>query len=226
MNVIRGGAGKPQRRADDQRPKKRKAREEEVDDSLVPMRIEVLHKGPICNVVPSHVWRMKGFKWNPVTFSTESEQLNSKFVEPNVQDRSLVRFLEDPRTPMIYGVSGNPDDSKAKYFAAFLVAAHLKALGAEANVLWAPMYGGFDNPYLRDDRASPTMVVLTGLTPNSTGTKLEKARDVLEYFPDVPRVVVVAGMDPLSFLTTRLHVPTHGLAYLSEALVRQKVEVI
>ncbi len=224
MDVIRGGGGKPQRR--EERPRKKIKVEEEVDDSLLPMRIDVLHKGAICNVVPAHVWRTKHFKWNPITFSTESEQLNARFVEPNTQDKSLVMFLTDPKTPMVYGVSGNPDDSKAKYFAAYLVAAHMKALGPEANVLWAPMYGGFDNPYMRDDRANPTMLVLTGLTPNSTGIKLEKARDLLEYFPDIPRVVVIAGMDPLSFLTTRLHVATHGLAYFSEALVRQKVEVI
>lgn len=127
---------------------------------------------------------------------------------------------------MIYGVAGNPDDSKAKYFAAYLVASHIAHMRGEANVVWAPMYGGFDNPHMDENRASPTMLVLTNLTPNSTNFKLEKTRDLLEKFSDVPRVVVSCGMDPLSFLATRLFVPIHGLAYFSEALVKKNVEII
>lgn len=219
MNVIRGGEG--------YRPKKREAKDDDlVNDLDLPTKIEVRNHGQIANIVPGHVWRTKAFKWQPLAFATESEQLNSKFVESGTQDKSLAMFLKNPRTPMIYGISGNPDDSKAKYLAAFLVAAHMKTLGTDANPVWAPMYGGFDNPYMSDDKAKPTLLVLTNLTPNSTTFKLEKARDLLEKFSDIPRIVVVAGMDPMSFLTTRLHVPIHGIAYLSEGLVKQKVEVI
>ncbi len=226
MEVFRGGKQKPAKRTDKHEVPKRRRADDEVDDSALPARIEVIRKGQIVNIVPSHVWRARHFKWNPITFATESERLNAKFIESPVQDKSLATFLEDPSTSMIYGVSGNPDDSKAKYFAAFLVAAHLKVMGADANVIWAPQYGGFDNPHMSDDRAAPTMLVLTNLTPNSTPFKLEKARDLLEKFSDIPRVVVIAGMDPLSFLTTRLHVPVHGIAYFSEALVKSQIEVI
>jgi hypothetical protein len=161
-----------------------------------------------------------------MTFATESEQLNSRFVEPQTQDKSLAMFLKDTRTPMIYGVSGNPDDSKAKYFAAYLIAAHMKALGTDANPVWATLYGGFDNPYMNDDKAAPTMLVLCNMTPNSTTLKLEKARDLITKFADIPRIVVAAGMDPMSFLTTRLHVPIHGICYLAEGLMKSRVEII
>jgi hypothetical protein len=224
MEIVKAGARKPPSKTVEEVPLRRK--DDSVDDALLPVRIEVKHYGQISSVVPAHVWRCKPFKWNPITFATESEQLNSKFVEPTTQDRSLATFLKDPRTPMIYGVSGNPDDSKAKYFAAYLVAAHIKVLGSDANPVWAPMYGGFDNPYMSDDRAPPSMLIMTGLTPNSTNIKLEKARDLIEKFSDIPRIVVCAGMDPLSFITTRLFVPTHGLAYLSEALIKSRVEII
>lgn len=222
MEILAGG----RRKGKIVPPPKKKKVEESVDDTDIPNKIEVHAKGQILNVVPGHVWRTKSFKWDPLTFATESEQLNSKFVEPNKQDKSLLMFIKNPETPMIYGVSGNPDDSKAKYFAAYLIDLHIKHLKADANPVWATLYGGFDNPYLSNDKASPTLLVISNLTPNSTTTKLEKARDLIEANPDIPRIVICAGMDPLSFLTTRLHVPVNGLAYFSEALVKAKIEVI
>lgn len=238
MDLIKGGGKKgkgkfvpPKKpRANEvleEKPSKAKRiREEAIDDSKVPSKIEVKRHGHILNVVPGHVWRTASFKWNPVPFVTESEQLNSKFIEPDKQDGSLVRFLDNPRVPMIYGISGSPDDSKAKYLAAYLVAAHIKALGSDANPIWNPMYGGFDNPLLTEDRAPPTMLVLTNLTPNSTNFKLEKTRDLIERFPNIPRIIVIAGLDPMSFLATKLYVPVNGLAYLSEGLVKKQIEVI
>jgi hypothetical protein len=70
------------------------------------------------------------------------------------------------------------------------------------------------------------MIVLTNLTDKSTNQRLEKARDIIEAYPDVPRVIVASGQDPISFLSTRLRVPVHGLAYFSEAIVKARVTVI
>ena len=195
-------------------------------DSTIPTRIEVKQQGQVANVVPGHVWRVKPFKWNPATFMPDSEQLNSRFIEPIKQDQSLMTFLDDPTVPMIMGISGSPDDSKAKYMAAFLVDMHVKRLKSQANPWWAPLYGGFDNPYLNVDKSPPTMLVITNLTNNSTNVKLEKARDLIEAYPDIPRLVVIAGIDPISFLAAKLHVPINGLIYLSEGLLKQRVEVI
>lgn len=197
-------------------------------DVVVPTKIDMRHPATMVkHVVPAHVFRCGVFKFAPKTFAVESEALNNRFVEPSLQVNSLRMFMENPRTKMIYGVAGNPDDLKAKYFAAFLVAEHIKALGLKSNVVWAPLYGGFDNSLMEDQgKEAPTMLVLTGLTPNSTNIKLEKARDLIEKYSEIPRIVVIAGMDPLSFLSTRLYVPANGIAYLAESLVRQKVEVI
>lgn len=217
MQVFKAGKkGKPKRRVTDQA----------TDDTRIPNKIEVKAKGAILNVVPSHVWRQKSFKWDPLAFATEAEQLNARVIEPSKQDRSLLAFMDDPQSPMIYGISGNPDDSKAKYFAAYLIDLHMQHLGANANPIWATLYGGFDNPYLTSDGARPTLLVLSNLTPNSTTTKLEKARDLIEAYPDVPRLIVTAGMDPMSFLATRLYVPIHGLVYFSEKLVKARMEII
>lgn len=197
----------------------------------VPKHISVKQSPQLREVVPGSVWKQGVFKWEPATFACESEKLHEKFIEPQIQNDSLLRFMKEPDLPIVYGVSGNPDDLKAKLFAAYLVQIHQQVLGLKANVVWHTMYGGFDNPLLKeydlvDGKAEPTMLVISNLTPNAPGLKLDKTRDLLERFQDIPRIVVCAGEDPLSFLTTRLYSPIHALAYFSESLVRKRIEVI
>lgn len=196
-------------------------------------RVEVRNVSPqVRAMIPGSVWRQGPFKWDPVAFVTENEKLNDKLIEAKVQNASLSMFLDAPDTPMIYGVAGNPDDSKAKLFAAMLVNAHMNHMGpVKGNVLWHVLYGGFDNKIMKeydeiDGKTRPSMLVLSNLTPNSTGVKLEKARDLIERFADIPIVVVSAGEDPMSFLTTRLYVPVNGLAYFSDSLIKKRIEVM
>lgn len=221
MDFIKPGSSKKKAA-----PKVKQVVARPVDEQDLPSKIEVAKSGNVAQTVPGSVWRQPAFKWDPRAFATQSDELNEKFIEPTIQDRSLVDFIKKPARPMIYGVSGNPDDTKAKLFAAYLMQHHCKTLGSDANPWWIQLTGGFDNPWIDKDKARPTMIVLCGLTPQSTNQKLEKARDIIEAFPNVPRIVVVAGADPLSFVATRLHVPVHGLAYFCEAIVKSRIEVI
>lgn len=196
-------------------------------------RVEVRHPSQqLRAMIPGSVWKQGAFKWDPLAFVAESERLEDRIIEERIQRSSLAMFMDDPTAPMIYGVSGNPDDSKAKLFAAMLAQIHMNHVGnVKGNILWHVLYGGFDNKVLReydeiDGKTAPSMLVLSNLTPNSTSVKLEKARDLLERFADIPRIVVSAGEDPMSFLTTRLYVPVNGVAYFSESLVKKRVEVL
>jgi hypothetical protein len=229
VDVIKGGTGKPGKRPTRQakpEPKVKIIREKEVEASELPKRIEVERTGLVQQIVPSSVWRCGAFKWDAEAFALESDELNEKFFEPTVQDRSLVRFLKAPLSPMIYGVTGNPDDQKAKLFAAFLVEQHCKRAGSDANPWWITLTGGFDNPWLDRDKRRPTMIVLTNLTAQSTAHKLEKARDIIETYPKVPIVVCGSGMDPVSFLSTKLRVPVNAIAYFCESIVKRRVEIV
>ena len=246
MNEIKGGTKRPYVRKSTPAPKYDPADEAEISTVTVkkapvrpspqttgtnlPTKIAVRSNPTLRAIVPGHVWKQGAFKWDPLPFGPESEKLNERIIEPKVQNSSLLAFLEDVREPVVYGVSGNPDDAKAKLFAAWLVNAHIEALGNAANVVWHTVYGGFDNPLLReydpvDGKSDPTMLVLTNLTPASTNVKLEKARDLIERFCDIPRIIVSAGEDPLSFLTTRLYSPINALAYFSESLMRKRIEI-
>lgn len=182
-------------------------------------------------VVPSSVWRQGKFVWRPMEFVCESEKLKDKMISASTQEQGLTSFLKDPRQPLLYGVSGNPDDAQAKYFAAYLVSKHIEALGVKASVQWHVLYGGFaQSTVLRShsdlEERKPTLLVLSNLTLDSTNIKLEKARDLIEHYDDVPVVVVSAGSDPISFFSTRLNLPINALAYFSSSLIKKRVEVI
>lgn len=176
-------------------------------------------------IVHGSVWRQGAFSWEPNAFVVESPRLQSKIVEASKQAQSLEAFKENPGRPMLYVVSGNPDDSKAKYFAAYLAYLHKCKYEHRADIHWEPVYGGFDNPLLRKD-VEPTMLILSNLTENSTNVKLEKAKDLIERFPNIPIVVVCSGEDPISFASTKLYCPVHGIAYFSNSLVKAVQEVI
>lgn len=229
MEVFKPGKNKPVRKGSREPERVVKVKQLKggtVDDSVLPTKISVEQSGQVAMTVPSSVWRCSSFKWDPQTYAAESDELNQKFIESTVQDKSLERFLKKPSLPMIYGVGGNPDDLKAKLFAAYLMEAHCKRYKSDANPWWINLVGGFDNPYIDGSRSKPSMIVLCNLTLQSTNQKLEKARDIIESHLDVPRIVVCAGADPFTFLAGRLRVPVNGLAYFCESIVRQKVQVI
>lgn len=210
-------------------PTRKASKRDDMEDAtpIKKHKIDVKLSPLVRECVPGHVFRISSFRFDPMPFGVESQRLNERIIEPSVQRKSLEAYIEDPLRPSIYCVSGNPDDVKAKYFAAYLVQEHIRVC-PEPRVEWYPLYSGFNNPLVERDRnlGSPSLIVLTNLTPASTPQKLEKARDVLERFPDVPRIVVCAGMDPLSFMATRLYSPVNFLAYFSEALVKTRIQII
>lgn len=83
--------------------------------------------------------------------------------------------------------------------------------------------GNFQNPALQDE---PTLLIMTNLTPRSSNVKYEKVRDLIERHSTIPKIIVIAGEDPISFAATRLHVPCHALAYFGSEVSKTFNEVI
>lgn len=189
--------------------------------------IRLPSKMPKGLLIPGHVFRQGRFKFDPRTFIPEDERLEDTPIIDQVQLDSLQRFKENPATPVYYGVGGSPDDNKAKYFAAYLSYIHYTSV-SNPSVLWQPMYGGFSNPLLESSeyKSAPTMLVLYNLATCATSVKLDKLRDILDKFSDIPRVVVNAGLDPISFASVKLNVPINSMAYFMEKIVRRPNEVV
>lgn len=218
---------------DEVEPEQPKSRAKAVRDSVgveLPKIIEVRQNPVIRSIVPGSVWKCGKFKWDPHAFGLESEKLNEKIIEESKQDDSLRMFLNDMSLPLVYCVAGSPDDTQAKYFAAYL-AQRMLDKHPHARIVWHQMYGGFDNKLLKeydeiDGKMDPNMLIISNLTPNATNVKLEKVRDLMVRFADIPKILVVAGEDPLSFCAARLYNEVNALAYFNGSLMRKRIEVI
>lgn len=173
--------------------------------------------------IPGHIWQERPFNFNPLDFAVGGDRLKEKIYAAEVQAESLNRYLENPRLPVIYGCGSAPSDQRAKYFAAFLVQTFLERAPPNVTVKWENLTSSFDNPALSSE---PSLLVLSGLTPNSTPVKLEKARDLLERHNSIPRIVVVAGEDPITYFSTRLYSAVNNIFFHSSTLVKRLVEVV
>lgn len=173
--------------------------------------------------IPGHVWQERPFNFNPVDFAVGGDRLKEKIYPGEIQLQSLKRFTDDPCKSSIYGCSSAPSDQRAKYFAAFLVQTFLSLAPPNVSVRWESLTSSFDNPALNSE---PSLLVMSGLTPNSTPVKLEKARDLLEKHCSIPRIVVIAGEDPITFFSTRLYSSVNNIFFHSSALVKRVVEVV
>lgn len=186
----------------------------------------VLGKVKVTNKALRHqlgTYDRRALNWDPQAFVVESAKLDGRVIESSTQRNSLLTFAANPKRAMTYIVSGNPDDKDARYFAAYLAQLHIDALGLQAHVRWEAMLGAFDNPAMRDE---PSLLIITNLTPRSSNLKYEKTRDLLERHATIPKVLVVAGEDPISFAATRLYAPVHAIAYFGATISKTFNEVI
>lgn len=175
--------------------------------------------------LPAHIWRERAFNFDPQTFALTDERLQSKLIQSEVQSDSLERFEKDPTLPVVYAVASEPHDMKALYFAVYLVQTLLENVSGFKRVHWERVYSDFKNDMLYAD-AKLSMMVLSNITSNSSPVKLEKVRDLLDAYSDIPRVVVIAGEDPITFMSRKLFYKTNSIFFHSGALVKRRAEVI
>ncbi len=192
------------------------------------LRITIKETTLLKTVAPPYLWRCDGYRFDPLPFALENDSLNAKLKDPRLQWESLDRWIEDPSDPIIYSVTSAPDDSRALVFASMLVNLHQHLLGSDAQVYWDRVYSGFDNRLMEKDLSviRPTLLVISNINVDSTKPKLEKARDLLDKFSHVPRIIIGAGTDPISMASVLLRSEVHSIAYLPSALAKPKIEII
>lgn len=142
----------------------------------------------------------------------------TKGISARKQIKALSSIFAHPlRGAPIIGIGSFPSDLRAKMLAVNIMSL---SMGAQENSaqsrrlrqkdypLWHKVYGGFKDT-IRDNGLpdNPSMLIISNVDVDSTAPKVEKVRDLLEMFPSIPRVVVVSGVDPMTFFATRLHLP-------------------
>lgn len=130
------------------------------------------------------------------------------------QFKVLTSILDHPlRSSYTIGISSFPSDLRAKYLALMIMSAAIDAYKASHKPgrglpLWHRVYGGLTDT-LRDKPIAemPSMLIITNVGPDSTSMKMEKVRDLLEKFSDIPRVLVTGRDPPCNLFANRLQYP-------------------
>ena len=165
------------------------------------------------------------FDFEPSTFTSNIEGLKPKQFSKAKQLEMMEDFLEDPFKPVSYCLVSAPNDGMAKLLAAWMMQYAMHKAKSRSNLpLWVDLMGGFDNKWI-NQRANASLLVLNNVGTTSTQPKMEKLRDLLETYTEIPRIVVATGCDPYAFFTQYLYLPLHKLAYLTTSAVKRTVEL-
>lgn len=165
----------------------------------------------------------KPFEFAPTTFTATIEGLKPKTFNRAKQEQMLKQFLDNPDAAALYGISSAPNDGMSKLMAAWMMEYHYKHV-KDARPVWRDVMGGFDSDLMQDD-VQATMLVLNNVGPDSSQTKKEKLRDILEKYADLPKIVVVNGSDAFTFMTLHMRLPMSGVCYLTNGLIKKAIEV-
>lgn len=143
-----------------------------------------------------------------------------KSITVKTQIASLERLLSNPihGSPII-GIGSFPSDLRSKLLAINIMdrAITFQITRDRRNPshypLWHKIYGGFGNPLL-DNPQSMSMLIISNVGLDSTAPKIEKVRDLIERYDNIPRIVITHGCDPMEFFLTKLHMPMSYGFYL------------
>ena len=159
-----------------------------------------------------------------ISWRSEIDGMVTKNIRQRAQLECFDKLIAKPfSSPYTIAISSFPNDAKAKQVAAMIICRaanlHLRSLAPRVALhkelpLWHTVYGGW-NDKIRDapeaNRPNPSLLVLSNLTDDSTTVKLEKARDLLEMYNDIPRIVVMTCKDPREFANNCLFVEVNDL---------------
>jgi len=172
--------------------------------------------------LPWQVKAHKPFRLLPEDFMAGTKYLKPKLIEAEVQLKSYEAFAEKPAQPCLYGVGSEPDDTKAKAFAAHLLTRYLQAT-PNSFPGWLNLHDRRDP--LKDPEPY-TFLVVSSITPESTPYRVERLRDVLEHYTNIPCVVVVSGTDPVTFFAERLHLKLSHLFFATSQSVEHTTQIV
>lgn len=176
--------------------------------------------------MPRDILRAGSFdpRYHTLSIRSEVEGYKVRRVKKASQLQHFADLLEAPLgRPYVYVIASNPNDAKANLAAAMVleraVLAHVKGQAPRHKQMpiWHRVYGNYADK-LRDaerndaPRATPSLLILSNITADSTAAKIELVRDLLVKFDDTPRIIVTTGSDPMTFMTQRLRMSfTHCL---------------
>lgn len=175
--------------------------------------------------IQESVYRHNDVKYEPRTFMVggPNSRMREKKYEREVQDVSLLGFLQNPLQPIVYGVSSQSDHTLSLFFAAYLVQEFLRLTHQSNRVEWIRPSEIFQKRNIPD---TTKLMVITGLSPVSTKPTLERVAWLLDAWDHIPRIVSITGEDPITFFHTSLYYKVDRVFFHTNNAVLREVEVL
>ena len=141
-----------------------------------------------------------------------------KIVPAQKQIDDLTNILNNPFSNYVLCISSYPSDQHAKFLAQIIINEVLKNWKDRFPVgksypYWHRIFGGYQND--APIPSNPSILVLSNIIDNSSNAKIEKLRDLLELYNNIPRIVVVGDYDPCTIFADRLFYPMSAGIYLT-----------
>ncbi len=161
---------------------------------------------------------------NLVKYETDIPGVHSKVVSIVKQVRALESMIENPiRARYTVCFNSFPSDLLAKHlgvhiFNLAISSWYKRHKPGRVLPIWHRVYGGLSDT-IRDKATDelPSLLVLSNVNDQSSAYKLEKVRDLLERFSDIPRIVITSSRDPITFFATKLHYPINAGIHIGPA---------
>uniref|UniRef100_A0AB39CEB7 DNA polymerase n=1 Tax=Pseudomonas phage HRDY3 TaxID=3236930 RepID=A0AB39CEB7_9VIRU len=124
------------------------------------------------------------------------------------------RLLNNPLhgSPII-GIGSMVTDERAKFMAMSIMNAAIdqqrsgSQKGKMLPVYHRVMSGFYDELLAEKTRRNISMLIIANIGLDNSQIKLDKVRDLLEKYDNIPRIVVVNGCDPVSFFAEKMRMP-------------------
>lgn len=167
-----------------------------------------------------------------MSFASEIAGTKRKTITAEQQYELAEALMDDPYAAgnTVCAISSYPTDERAKMFGAHLLnEAWMKANSAGQLERVRPIWISLFNQFLDYDKLKqrkPSAVFISNITDDSTNQKLERLRDILELYSNVPRFVMLgSAIDPVTFFATRLRYRvTHPFAIAGKTVAVSLME--
>lgn len=176
--------------------------------------------------VPGQDFMPKGGKFDVSQFLIGMEvnlpSVSSKIISAERQAGLLRSILNAPlKKPYLIGISSYPSDNRAKYLAHTIMDAAITDYesnrvkqGTKSKPIWHRVWGNLGDKLREGPKQYPSMLIISNLHDESSSNKIEKVRDLLEMYSDIPRIVVAGGAPIVDLFTYRLSLPLSAGFYV------------
>jgi hypothetical protein len=176
------------------------------------MTKDIIQNQMIAAGAPQQAFLVKPINVDRAVRTVQWENANRvKEVSRERQLDSLAAFVSsDLSYPCTFGISSSPNDAKAKRVAVDLMRGFIER---GKRVHWTTVLGTFRNE-ARDRLINCDLLILGNVLYDSTPTKIECCRDILELYQGIPRIVVTSGNHALALFNDRLNFPLNGFIHI------------